>query len=649
MKHISKYSSVLCTCVAIVATPAVPVLASVKLDTLFTDNMVLQRDKPVSVWGTATPGERVTLSVGAQKKAAIAGKDGKWTVKLNSMPASFKTSFVVQGKDRVALNNVAVGDVWLCSGQSNMRWPLVSPLSATEDVEGAVAPNVRLLMIPQRVAGEAQSELMDRVEWQPCNPQTAIGFSQVSYYFGLQLQQKLNVPIGLINAACNGSVAQAWMSKGALLKRDDMRQAALQTAISIGPRGRLDERMKTWWGANDPGTKAGWQLPNFDDADWPLMKVGGAWANTSLQNQDGIWWLRQSVDIPAAWAGKDLVFRLGSIDDRDTTFFNGEVIGEGYGWNLPRVYRIPASKVKAGRAVIAIRILDIFEDGGFGGNGQPSLFLAGDATQRITLRADWKCKATTAAKDLTAFPELAEGNPDQPSALYNGMIAPLSRLSLRGVIWYQGESNAGAPEQYRTLFPDLIRDWRTTFGATPDGSEIPFLFVQLANYMAATDEPVQSGWAEIREAQTQALRLPRTAMASAIDIGEGGDIHPRNKKDVGKRLALAALAVEYGEKVEYSGPMFAGLKTEGGQARVSFSHAGGLNTTDGNAPRTFAIRGEDGVWYAAKAVIDGEAIVLSHDKVAAPVAVRYAWANNPAVNLVNAAGLPAVSFRTDGP
>jgi sialate O-acetylesterase len=312
------------------------------------------------------------------------------------------------------------------------------------------------------------------------------------------------------------------------------------------------------------------------------------------------------------------------------------------------VYTIPAALVKDRRVTLAVRILDVAEGGVFGGDGTPYLYPVSRPGEKLAL-STWKCQATTAYKDLPPAPIDTAGDPNQPTALFNGMIAPLTPFAVRGVLWYQGESNTADPVQYRTLFPELIRDWRLNFRANHPGDELPFLFVQLANYMARTEEPVQSGWAETREAQAMALTLPRTAMATAIDIGEGGDIHPRNKEDVGKRLALAALAIAYTQEIEYSGPVFTAMETEGGRVRLRFNHAQGLSTSDGKPPRSFAVRAKDGPWRHAHAEIHGDTILLSHRDVPLFEAVRYAWANNPDVNLVNGAGLPAVPFRTDAP
>jgi sialate O-acetylesterase len=487
--------------------------ADVKLAPLFTDDMVLQRDKPVPVWGAADAGAKITVSMDLDQEKLLPGAysillpvmraeatadaSGYWRATLPAMHASkvgqqtlLYTMTVKNDKDAnpLILKNVAIGDVYICSGQSNMEFGVGNLANAAEEIAAANYPNLRLFMVPHQISGTPQKTFSAPVQWKICTPENIArggwrGFSAVAYFFGRELNQKLGVPIGLIESSWGGTVAQAWTSRDTLLKRDDFRDATLKT----------EER------------------------------------------------------------------------------------------------------------------------------------LAAPATEPP-----------------------AKPNPNQPTVLYNGMIAPLLPFAMRGVIWYQGEANANKPDQYRTLFPDLIRDWRAHWNAKQDGSEFGFYFVQLASFMARTGQPVQSGWAELRDAQTHTLQVvPRTGMATIIDIGDAQNIHPKDKQDVGKRLALVALAKEYGQNVEYSGPVFKAMKVEGSKARIEFSYVKGLATTDAQTPRSFAVQDESGKWYAASTRIEGENVVVWSDGVLKPKAVAYAWANNPDVNLVNAAGLPAVPFRTD--
>ncbi|RYX83870.1 9-O-acetylesterase [bacterium] len=627
--------------------------ADVRLDSLFTDNMVLQREKPVPVWGTAKPGERVTVSVAQQKQSAVTDANGAWKVTLKAMPGAQKVPFEVRGDNRIELQNVAVGDVFICSGQSNMEFNVSGVNNAANEIAAANFPNVRLLTVPRTVKGTRQTSFVAPVQWDVCSPKTVSAFSAVGYFFGRELNQRTGIPIGLIHASWGGTVAEAWVSRDTMLKRDDFKAATLKTEqIFNTPKAEIMAQQNTWFADHDPGSKADWQNAEFDDSSWKTMTLPASWENAGMPDFDGITWFRKTVEIPAAWAGKDLTLSLGSIDDSDTTFFNGEQIGDTVGWLDLRNYTIPANKVKAGNATIAVRVLDTGGLGGLAGNDTLSLSLKDNATQKIDLSGQWNYQPSTTFKELGPLPislSTDRGGPNQPTVLYNGMIGPLEPFAVRGAIWYQGESNADRAQQYRTLLPDLIHDWRTRWNAKADGSDFAFYIVQLANFMARKDQPVESGWAELRDAQYNTLRVPGTGMASAIDIGDGGDIHPRNKQDVGKRLALNALAKIYGQKVEYTGPSFGSLKIEGNTARVNLTHAGGFKTSDGGAPRTFALQGADGKWYAATARIEGSSVLLSSDAVPAPKAVRYAWANNPDVNLFNSAGLPANPFRTDAP
>ena len=633
--------------------------ADVQLDALFTNDMVLQRDKPLPIWGTAKSGENVTVQIGPQEQKTVAGADGAWRVTFQPLSATEKVPFKVTGQNALELSNVAVGDVYLCSGQSNMEFGVGMVTNAQQEIAAANYPNLRLMMVPHQVSGAPQENFSAPVSWKVCTPQNIAqggwnGFSAVAYFFGRDLNQKLNVPIGLIESSWGGTIAQAWTSGDTLLKRDDLRDQTLRVkTIFASDTPEANKTYLDWLQGHDSATKENWSSPTFDDSAWKTIVAPGFWeqAGVGADNYDGLAWYRRSVEVPVAWAGKAVALHLGAIDDSDTTYFNGTAIGstiaDPQGW---RVYTIPANLVKAGRAEIAVRVMDTGGAGGLGGGDALRLQLGDDPAQQVALGGEWRFRTSTPLGALQPLPPSRAdmGSPNQPTVLYNGMIAPLQPFALKGAIWYQGESNADNPAQYRTLFPALIGDWRAHWNAKADGSDFPFYFVQLANFMARTGAPVEKGWAELRDAQANTLKVvPHTGMASAIDIGEGGDIHPKNKQDVGKRLALNALAKTYGRSVEYSGPTFGALKLDGATARVQLSHAQGLKTTDGAAPLGFAVQDASGKWFPADARIDGGAVALSSPDVAAPRAVRYAWANNPAVNLVNAAGLPANPFRTD--
>ncbi len=623
------------------------------LHPLFTDHVVLQRDVPTPVWGWAEPGQRVKVALAGQSVETTADARGKWMARLGPYPAGGPHVLAVSGPKAVEIKDVLVGDVWLCSGQSNMEWPLKGAVNPEAEVAAAGYPRLRLFQVPKRTALEPESTV--EAKWDVCTPATAPGFSAVGYFFGRDLGRDLNVPIGLINSSWGGTVAEAWTSAPSLGPLGDFDKALAQVRASKAEAGqppvRLDRAMAAWWKRNDPGTsdQPGWADPKFDAAAWKTMDLPGNWEERGLPDFDGIAWFRKNFDLPEAWDGKDLTLALGPIDDLDTTYLNGVEVGHTDAWATTRRYKVPAGVAKAGRNVIAIRVLDRQGQGGFGGEkGDMKLAPAGDEQAGpIALAGPWSFKVAANASDLSSPPEAQGENPNRASVLYNGMIAPLAPFPIKGAIWYQGEGNAGRPAQYRRLLPTLIRDWRAAFAV----GDFPFLIVQLANYLDRNPQPVDSSWAELREAQFLTTRaLPNVAVALAIDIGEAKDIHPRNKQEVGRRLALGALAMAYGKDVESSGPVYKAAEPKGRALKLTFDHlGGGLVAKGGGKLEGFAVAGEDGKFAWADAAIEGDAVVVSAPGVEKPLKVRYAWANNPACNLYNQAGLPAVPFRTDAP
>ena len=397
------------------------------------------------------------------------------------------------------------------------------------------------------------------------------------------------------------------------------------------------QKMAVWW-QSDPGTKAGWQRPDFDDAAWKTVAQPGAWEKLGFPDFDGVMWLRRTIEVPANWAGRDLNVSLGNVDDDDTTFWNGVQIGETRGYGNQRKYKVPGALVKAGANLIAVRVLDT---GGGGGLVGPdlSLSLAG-SNETLSLNGDWKIQPSASLQELPARPRETDQN--SPAALYNGMIAPLLPGQIKGAIWYQGESNAGRATQYQKLLPTLIGDWRARFGAP-----LPFYIVQLANYMAPDETPKNDDWPRLQEAQSlTAQRVPDSGIAIINDIGQANDIHPKNKQDVGLRLALVALKQTYGEDIEASGPTLQSVKPENGALVLKFDHAQGLNLK-GDADHVFAVAGADGVYQWATPTLAGDTITLQSADVPAPQNARFAWSSNPRASLYNAAGLPASLFRTD--
>jgi sialate O-acetylesterase len=578
--------------------------------------------------------------------------------KLPPLKVGGPYTLTISGPSSVTLKNVMVGDVWVCSGQSNMEMGIAGVNDAEKEIASADNPNIRLFTVAKTISLEPKntvtvrdSDLMG--EWSVCSPKTVAtggwgGFSAVAYFFGRHLQKELGVPIGLIHTSWGGTVAEAWTSLEALNTHPDFRSAAAQiqemrTALASG-KDDFDKRMADWWARSDPGSAAGrnWADPGAATTGWRTMELPKAWEDGGLANFDGIVWFRREVEVSADDAGKAAVLHLGPIDDRDTTWVNGVKVGETGIYNASRDYRIPAGTLKAGKNVIAVRVLDT---GGAGGiNGTPEQLSLEIGNTKTSLAGPWSFQPSSPLSRLAAVPERVDNNPNFPTVLYNGMISPLLQFGIKGAIWYQGESNAGRAYQYRTLLPTMIRDWRSRWGV----GEFPFFIVQLANFMQTDPEPKDDAWPELREAQyltTQAV--PNAGLAVTIDIGDAADIHPKDKQDVGKRLALAALGIAYKKPIEYSGPVYKSMKVEGDKVQLQFSHLGGGLEARGGELKGFAIAGADRKFVWADARIDGDSVVVSSPQVKQPVAVRYAWANNPVCNLYNKTDLPAVPFRTD--
>ena len=641
------------------------------LHPLFASDMVLQRDAQDPIWGWTEPGKEVTVSMNGKSVTATAGPDGKWMAKIGPFEAGGPYELTIWGPQKLRLTDVLVGDVWICSGQSNMEMGIGSVKDAQSEIAAADHPKLRLFTVPKHIAYEPQSQFrIDpamnwQAKWLACTPSNVqaggqwASFSATAYFFGRDLQQKLSIPIGLIHTSWGGTVAEAWTSAEALEQMHDFREQidALRTHASGKDQLTFSEQMERWYAKHDPGSKhaLGWAEPDLDDSDWKTMKLPQQWekAGVGLDNFDGIVWFRREVSVPEAWNGKDLMLHLGPIDDRDTTWVNGTKVGGLDVYNAPRDYKVPAASVSGGKLLIAVRVLDT---GGFGGiwgaPEQMKLEPASGGSDAIPLAGEWKYKVGVPLSESGRPPAPMANNPNVPTVLYNGMIGPLVPTAIRGAIWYQGESNADRAAQYRRLLPTMIGDWRGRFTSTSSAPGFPFFIVQLASFTDPSPQPQESQWAELREAQDLTARtVGNSAIAVATDIGDAHDIHPKNKQEVGRRLALDALAITYGKPIEYSGPVFTHMQVQDNKAILHFDHLGGGLEARGDQPlKGFAIAGPDKKFVWADARIEGDTVVVWSAQVEHPVAVRYAWANNPdTANLCNKAGLPAPPFRTDGP
>ncbi len=621
---------------------AVPAAQAVELPRIFADGMVVQRDQPVRVWGEAAPGARVHVTFAGHEATAQAGADGRWSLALPAQTAGGPHVMRIDdGAQAHVLSDVLVGDVWLASGQSNMEWPIAQSADPQVEAARATDPQIRHFKIPKSWSGEPQAQL-EGGEWVASSPQAAPKFSAVAHFFARELRKVTGVPIGIIDSTWGGSRIEAWMdapSQGvdaaALRAQADRLRDADARALQ-----RTHANLARW--TSGPADDTGWQAPGLDARDWAPIAVPSLWEKTGWDGLDGVAWYRATFTLSAEEAAAGATLGVGRIDDSDVTWVNGVQVGETrMQYNQPRRYRIPASALRAGVNQVAVRVSDF--GGGGGIHGEPAEVFVQPQGGKARALAGW----TFRPANVTVA--LVDDKNQHPTLLYNRMIHPLQPYALRGVIWYQGESNANTVAEalkYRTQFPALIQQWRRQWQA-PD---LPFLWVQLANFSSGVDQGDTSPWAVLRESQSATLVLPATAQVVTIDIGNPTDIHPLNKQDVGKRLALAARHVAYGEALVYSGPVHAQAQFTAGAATLTFDGGGSALAVRGGGTRVhgFTLAGADRVFHPAEAsLVDGRVVVRS-DAVKTPVAVRYGWSDNPAdADLINAAGLPASPFRTD--
>jgi len=628
---------------------------AIRLAPVFGSGMVLQRDQKIPVWGTASPGQEITVCFRKQRSSVRADKKGNWITRLNAEEYGGPDSLIVQDRtEKLVLTGVYVGEVWICSGQSNMEMPMIGKSThvnhADEEVARANYPGIHLLKVGRNIAYRP-GKTMKTGGWKVCTPENVADFSAVAYFFGRDLNTTLKMPVGLIKAAWGGTVAEAWTSGKTLREMDDFKSTVLKiessplSPDSVKQRYQKDLTVFREEVADaDKGIQNGdtiFTAVNLSDEDWMEMDLPGMWERTSIGALDGAVWFRKTVYIPSSLVGTPLTLCFGPPDDSDEAWFNGTKVGESTAWNIPRKYPVPATLVKAGKNVITIRITDNQGDGGFMGKDS-DFALTGQDGFRLKLAKNWKCKVGYDLSDIKAHP-VRPGDPNQPSVLFNGMIKPLIPYAFRGVIWYQGESNTSHARQYEKLFPALITDWRKSWNT----GDFPFLFVQLPSYQKRNDHPlINDSWAGLREAQRKTLTLPNTGMAITIDIGDPEKLHPGNKQDVGKRLALLALNQVYGKNIPCSGPLYKNFKVKGPEVEITFDHTyEGLKTSDGRPVTGFSIVGDDGKPYRAEATILGNRLEVRSREVKHPVWIRYAWSSNPDCNLINSAGLPASPFR----
>jgi len=623
--------------------------ADVQMPAMFADNMLLQRGKPQPVCGQAAPGESVTVEFAGQKKTAKAGDDGAWRVELSPLTASATPAEMrITGTNTVVLKNVLVGDLWLASGQSNMGVQVREVINAEAEIAAATYDGIRFYQVKRDLSSSPKTK--QEGEWKLCTPANAPSFSAVAYFFARELNTRHHVPIGILESAVGSSSCEAWVPADVLRSNP-----ALPQPPSIPPeeykdlQTYKDVRMQVYRdaAAKDVGIREeclAWATPDYDASDWKEMTVPGEMEARGLKI-DGAVWFRCEADLPKEWEGKDASLYLGFIGQVSIAYVNGVEVGRkdnNGGVYVGRTHQIPGKLVRAGRNVVAVRIFNEVGPGGFY-PAYPMPLSISQGKEKVLLPKSWKYKVEAAFEPKPLARNLIDEY-HLPTGWYNGMIAPYISTPVRGFIWYQGESNAGRYKQHDILFPTLIRTWRKLW----NDDTLPFYFVQLAGYKKPQTEPSEGGWAPFRESQAKALALPHTGMAVAIDIGDATNVHPKNKQDVGRRLALWACRDCYGDQdIAVSGPLYKSSAVEGNAIRIRFDHVYGGLQAKGGKLEGFAIAGDDMKFVWADAKIDGDTVVVRSDAIPKPTCVRYAWADNPKCTLVNSADLPAGPFRTD--
>lgn len=620
--------------------------SQIKLPRLISDGVVLQRDVELKLWGWASPGEAVELKFKENRYAATADKTGNWAITLPAQRAGGPYDLEFTGKDTITVWNVLFGDVWVCSGQSNMELTLERVKEKySQEIAQSENPFIRQFTVADKYDFKKMHDDLDSGSWLSAGPENVLSFSAVAWFFAKELYERYQVPVGLINAALGGSPVEAWISEDKLkafpeayneLQR--FKSDSLIAAIELADKSRTD----SWYSELDQKDKGlsdtpQWYEEGLDDSDWFDFEIPAFWESNTTGGENGVVWFRREIRVPESMAGKPAQLWLGRIVDQDYAYLNGTVVGTtGYQYP-PRRYTVPAGLLKEGLNTLAVRVISNSGTGGFVPD-KPYYLAAGNDT--IHLEGAWKQKRATTMPPLESQTFVRW----KPAGLFNRMISPLLNYSIKGVIWYQGESNTSNPQGYAKAFPVMINDWRERWGL----GDFPFIFVQLANYLEETETPVESDWAELRQSQAEALKLPSTGMAVAIDLGEWNDIHPLNKKDVGRRLALQARRLAYNETdLPASSPVPSGYIFGKKEVKITFANAGsGLTSCDGGSLNHFAVSGKEGKFYWAEATAEGNVVTVTGRKVKNPVAVRYAWADNPAsANLCSEEGLPAAPFE----
>lgn len=618
-----------------------------KLSPLISHGMVLQRKSPVIIWGQAKPLTSVRLNFLDSNYEVTSDGKGYWEVTLDKLDhgGPYNMHISTEDGDKLIINDILIGDVWVLGGQSNMQTQIARTLDLFEDeVKDANCNEIRRFSVPEKYDFHGPIDELSAGEWTEVNPESIYDFSAVGYFFAKKIYEEYKIPIGLIHAAIGGTPAEAWVSEETLMRFDRFQEEIKSNKDDAYIKDIQDKETadsNSWYSdlyQKDPGingSETEWFKDECEDSDWKQIDLPRRFTATELEEHKGSLWLRKEIMVPEELAGKESKLFLGTLVDADDTYLNGEEIGNTGYLYPPRRYNIRQGLLKPGKNIITVRLIITSNIGAFV-TDMPYFLQVGD--KKIPVSGTWRYKvgASMEVQKSTTFFQY------KPTGVYNAMIYPLRRYSIKGVLWYQGESNAGHPHDYKELFEAVISDWRKTWNQ----GDFPFLYVQLANFCPWREEPEVSGWARIRDEQRKTLEVPNTGMAVTIDVGMYNDLHPWDKKTVGERLALWAENMVYGGSIVSSGPIYDHYEIEEDKIRLHFNHIGsGLQSKDGEELQTFEICGKDKVFKEAKAAIDGETVLVQSQEVKDPTAVRYGWADNPEeANLYNKEGLPASPF-----
>ncbi|TDE44876.1 9-O-acetylesterase [Flavobacterium rhamnosiphilum] len=618
-----------------------PIIAMVTLPKFFSNHMVLQRDASITIYGWADAGKTVKINFNNKNLETKVNTNGEWSIDLPGQKAGGPFIMTIKEDNEITFQDIYIGDVWFCSGQSNMGWKLEDALNGKEELSKANYKKIKLLQVSRTMAGTPQKDI-EKGQWEPCYPENAKGFSAIAYFFGRELYHEYKVPIGLINSSWGGTNIEAWMSEDIMGKHESAKKVIAEMKNINFPEviANYNKDFKIWEDKADKldiGMQERWYDSSYDTSSWKTINLPIYWSMAKIIPNDGIIWVSRTFELSQKeLSQKEFILSIGRIDNEDVTYINGKIVGESKLKDLDRFYKIPKNIFTIGKNTITIRVKNSGDIGGFR-SAKEALYLQ-TALQKISLAGEWKYE--TGTKNIEEVP-VRQHPTKYATSLYNGMVAPFFGIKIKGIIWYQAESNSNNATEYAGLFKEMIADWRKKWK-----SDYPFIFAQLPNYANQNNR-----WITLRESQAKALELKNTGMAVLIDVGDDDNIHPVRKQIVGKRMATIAGNLAFGKKeLTISAPVFENHKTEGNSIIVTFKNGTFAPETPKSGINGFMIAGNDKKFYPANSYLqnDMKTIKLRSEKVSNPKEVRYLWDDAPGkIMLYNKDGLVTPPFRTD--